>query len=67
MIRNVKRKQVSNYLLFVDMIKSYSSALLTFLSNYNTKMHLNTSDPNTTEPAHTEWNNRPAPRPEPTR
>ena len=31
------------------------------------KMHLNTSDPNTTEPAHTEWNNRPAPRPEPTR
>ena len=31
------------------------------------KMHLNTSDLNTTEPAHTEWNNRPAPRPEPTR
>ena len=43
------------------------SQMKRFQRSQKSKMHLNTSDPNTTEPAHTEWNNRPAPRPEPTR
>ena len=41
MIENLVQRRVVyailRYLLFVDMIKSYSSALLTFLSNYSTK------------------------------
>ena len=43
------------------------SQMKRFQRSQKSKVHLNTSDPNTTEPAHTEWNNRPAPRPEPTR